>query len=116
MQQNEETRNKGGRNLVIMAVMAIVISTVLTIGSLAIYHYSGDIYLDRSRPGYLPDTEEVETEEEAREGEYSFEKAGAINKEVLNEYIKKLQVEINALNEYQNPFNDEALSDEHFGL
>lgn len=111
-----EEENKGGRNLVILALLAIVISLVLTIASLAIYHYSGDIYLDRSRPGYLPDDEEVETEEEDEEGEYSFEKGGPVTKEVLDEYLKKLEVEVKALDEYQNPFDDEALSNEHFGL
>lgn len=108
--------NKGGRNLTIMAVAAILISSALTVISLAIYHYSGDIYLDRSRPGYLPDTEEVETEDDDEEGDYDFEKSGVITKEVLDEYLKKLAVEVKALDDYQNPFNDEALSDEHFGL
>lgn len=107
---------KGGRNLVVLAAIAIMISLSLTTVSMAIYHYSGDIYLDRSRPGYLPDTEEVETEEDTEEGVYSFEKTGSITKEVLDEYLKKLQIEIDALNEYQDPFNDEALSNEHFGL
>ena len=78
----------GGRKLTILTLAAIFVSLVLTTISLAIYHYSGDIYLDRSRPGYLPDTEEVETEEEAEEGDYNFEKSGAITSEVLDEYLK----------------------------
>ena len=120
VEQSDKARvrwtTKGGRNLTILAIIAIAISTGLTVASLAIYHYSGDIYLDRSRPGYLPDTEEVETEEETEEGIYSFEKTGPITKEVLDEYLKKLQIEIDALNEYQDPFSDDALSNEHFGL
>ena len=120
MDSNKEEKSKlitkGGKKLILMAVIAIVISLSLTTVSLAIYHYSGDIYLDRSRPGYLPDDEEVETEDDTEEGDYTFEKSGAITKEVLDEYLKKLQVEVDALNEYQNPFDDEALSDEHFGL
>lgn len=107
---------RGGRNLAILAIIAIVISGGLTTVSLAIYHYSGDIYLDRSRPGYLPDTEEVAEEEDTEEGVYSFEKSGPITKDVLDEYLKKLQVEIDALDQYQDPFNDDALSDVHFGL
>jgi hypothetical protein len=83
---------------------------------LAIYHYSGDIYLDRSRPGYLPDTEEVKIEEEDEEGNYNFEKTGPINKEVLEEYLKKLQIEVDALKAYQDPFDTEALSDAQFGI
>ena len=118
MEQDSNTTwlTKGGRNLMLLAVIAIAISAGLTVTSLAIYHYSGDIYLDRSRPGYLPDTEEMETEEETEEGVYSFEKTGLITKEVLDEYLRKLQIEIDALDEYQDPFNDEALSNEHFGL
>ena len=107
---------KGGRNLTVLAVIAIFITLCLTTVSMAVYHYSGDIYLDRSRPGYLPDTEEVEDEEDTEEGIYTFEKTGPITKEVLDEYLKKLQVEIDALDEYQDPFDDNALSNEHFGL
>lgn len=114
---SEESReNSGWRNLVLMAFLAALISVGLTVISVAIYHYSGDIYLDRSRPGYLPDTEEVETEEEVEEGVYSFEKTGAVTKEVLNEYLEKMQIELEALDEYQNPFGEETLSNEHFGL
>ena len=60
--EKEERVNKGGRRLIILAAVSIFISLSLTTVSLAIYHYSGDIYLDRSRPGYLPDTEEVQDE------------------------------------------------------
>ena len=50
----------GGRNLVILGVAATVIAIITTGVSLLIYHNSGDIYLDRSRPGFLPDEEEAE--------------------------------------------------------
>lgn len=113
---NSEDNKKGGRNLMILAGVSIFITLCLTTVSLAIYHYSGDIYLDRSRPGYLPDDEEVEDEEEDEEGDYTFEKTGALTKEILEEYLKKLQIEVEALNAYQNPFDAEALSDAQFGL
>ncbi len=114
--EKEVRVNKGGRKLAVLTVIAIFISLSLTTVSLAIYHYSGDIYLDRSRPGYLPDTQEVKTEEEDEEGDYKFEKSGALTREVLDEYLKKLEIEVEALDQYQNPFDDNALSDEHFGL
>ena len=63
---DSEKTNNGGRNLVIMAIIATLLSVTMTVISLVVYHQSGDIYLDRSRPGYLPDTEEVETVEEDR--------------------------------------------------
>lgn len=106
----------GGRKLVIMAVVSIFITLSLTTVSLAIYHYSGDIYLDRSRPGYLPDNVEIKTEEEDEEGDYNFEKTGPLSDEILDEYLKKLQIEIDALNDFSNPFGDEALSDSQLGL
>lgn len=119
MENSEESRGfltKGGRRLILLAVISVFITLCLTTVSLAIYHYSGDIYLDRSRPGYLPDDEEMRDEEEDEEGDFTFEKTGPITKEVLDEYLKKLQIEVDALNDYQNPFNTEALSDEQFGL
>ena len=112
----ERARTRGGRNLTLLALISIFITFSLTTVSLAIYHYSGDIYLDRSRPGYLPDDTEVEKEEETEEGDYTFEKTGPITKEVLDEYLKKLQIEVDALNAYQNPFDEAALSDAQFGL
>ena len=115
-ENTEKGLTKGGKKLILLAAISIFITLCLTTISLAIYHYSGDIYLDRSRPGYLPDSEEVEDEEEDEEGDYTFEKSGAINKEVLDEYLKKLQIEVDALNAYQNPFGPDALSDEQFGL
>ena len=116
MENETEKTKSGARNLIILAIASIVITMGLTTVSLAIYHYSGDIYLDRSRPGFLPDTEEMEEDEEDEEGDYIFEKSGPLNAEVLDEYLEKLQIEINAINDYQNPFGAEALSDEQFGL
>ena len=115
-EENKKGLTKGGKKLILLSVISIFITLCLTTVSLAIYHYSGDIYLDRSRPGYLPDTEEVEDDEEDEEGDYTFEKTGPINDEVLEEYLKKLQIEIDALNEYQNPFGEDARSDTQFGL
>ena len=116
MDSSEENKNNGGKKLVLLCIISVFITLCLTTISLAIYHYSGDIYLDRSRPGYLPDNEEVKEEVEDEEGDYDFAKSGPINKEVLEEYLKKLQIEIDALDDYQNPFDADALSDSQFGL
>ena len=86
-----------------------------TIVSLVIYHNSGDIYLDRSRPGFLPDEEEIEEESEKEEA-YDFEKSGPINKEVLEEYLENIQMEVDAIDAYERPFNEERLSDKRFGI
>lgn len=108
---------KGGRNLIIMGVAACLIAIVVTGISLAIYHNSGDIYLDRSRPGYLPDTEEIKQEEEGKkEEEYNFSNTGKITAEVLEEYLQKLEKEVEALDSYSTSFGAEPLSDEQLGI
>lgn len=107
---------KGARNLTILGIASVIVATALTSVSLAIYHYSGDIYLDRSRPGFMPDEEEVKQEEETEEGEYSFDKSGPVTKEILEEYLEKLKVELEALDEYKEPFGSEALSGERLGF
>ena len=106
---------KGGRNLVILGVASVLIAIATTGISLAWYHNSGDIYLDRSRPGYLPDKEEIEKEEVIEE-EYEFSKGGLITEEVLDEYIEKLKIEVKALDVYETPFDSQALSNEKLGI
>ena len=105
----------GGRNLVILGIVSTVIALVATGVSLLIYHNSGDIYLDRSRPGYLPDEEEIEDEGE-KEEEYVFEKSGKLTVEVVEEYLEKLKTEIKAIDAYESPFNESVLSDERLGI
>lgn len=106
----------GGRNLVVLGVVTTVIAIVTTGVSLLIYHNSGDIYLDRSRPGYLPDEEEIEGEGERVEEEYVFEKTGKLTMNVIEEYLEKLKVEVKAIDEYERPFNEDVLSDEWLGI
>ena len=105
----------GGRNLVILGIASVVIAFLTTGVSLALYHNSGDIYLDRSRPGYLPDEEEIEQDDNV-EDEYVFDRTGTINDAVLEEYAENLQNEIEAIEAYKNPFSADALSDERLGI
>ncbi|MBR3132065.1 hypothetical protein IKG33_01490 [Candidatus Saccharibacteria bacterium] len=114
-EQKEKKYTKGGWNLLVLGIIAIVIATATTGVSLMIYHNSGDIYLDRSRPGFLPDEEEIE-EEEVKEEEYNFSKTGKMSAEVVNEYLKNLEEEVKAIDDYEKPFEKEALSDEHLGI
>ena len=64
IEKNDENKKMepGGRNLVLLGVLATLIAVITTGVSLMLYHNSGDIYLDRSRPGFLPDEEEAEDE------------------------------------------------------
>ena len=104
----------GGRNLVLLGVASIVVSMATTGVSLAIYHNSGDIYLDRSRPGYLPDEQEIE--EEDKQEQYIFDKTGKITMEVIDEYLERLQVDVRAIDAYEKPFDGNVLSDEKLGI
>ena len=106
----------GARNLVILGVVATLIAITTTTIGLAIYHLSGDIYLDRSRPGYLPDEAEVEEEAEAQPEEYNFEKSGKIDAATLKEYLEHLSEELNAVDGYKNPYSSAPISDEHLGI
>lgn len=118
MEENKrpkEKMNRGRWNLVILGVVATVIAVVTTGVSLIVYHNSGDIYLDRSRPGFLPDEEEIEEETEDDE-EYTFSKTGSIDLTVLEEYLKELQMEIEAVDANEKPFEEKVLSDENLGI
>ncbi len=107
--------NRGGRNLIILGIVSALIALTTTGVSLALYHNSGDIYLDRSRPGYLPDEEEIE-QDDGKEEDYEFSKSGSVTKDVIDEYLDKLEEEIKALDAYEAPFSAQALSDEKLGL
>lgn len=107
---------RGGKNLALLGLASILVAAVTTGISLAIYHNSGDIYLDRSRPGYLPDEEEIEEENGKKEEEYSFSGYGKIKIEDINEYIEKLKIEIDAIDSYKNPFGEDGLSDKKMGI
>lgn len=113
--KNNRKMTRGGWNLTILGVVSTVIAVVLTGVSLLIYHNSGDIYLDRSRPGYLPDEEEIKEEGE-KEEEYVFDKSGALNAAVIEEYLTRLDIEVKALDVYDGPFDGDVLSDERLGI
>ncbi len=114
---SEKKRILGGRNLVLLGAASILVACVTVGVSLLIYHNSGDIYLDRSRPGYLPDEDEIEEVEENEGKEvYSFEKSGPLSSEILNEYLKEFEAEVKAIDSYEKPFDEEVLSDEHLGI
>jgi hypothetical protein len=105
----------GARNLLILGIVSTVIAVATTGVSLAIYHNNGDIYLDRSRPGFLPDEDEIE-QDDKKEEDYTFNTQGKITQEVIDEYLEKMQVEIDAINSFEDPFGEKPLSDENLGI
>ena len=107
----------GSRNLVLLGLFATLIALMTTSVALAIYHNSGDIYLDRSRPGFLPDEEEIEQiEQEPEDKEYEFDKNTKLTNDDIDEFLKNLKTEINAINAYEKPFSSDVLSDERLGI
>ena len=117
MTKENKKMEKGARNLVILGLLSTLIATATTGVTLAIYHNSGDIYLDRSRPGFLPDEEEIEQDEKTPEvEEYEFQKDVVLDNEKIDDYLKHLQDEINSVNVYEKPFGSDVLSDEHLGI
>ena len=109
--------SQGGRNLVLLGVGAVLIAFLTTFVALKIYHDSGDIYLDRSRPGFLPEKEEAEAEAERHSDDFEFSSSGPITNEVIDEYLENLKQEINRLNDFSaEPFGPAPLSNEALGF
>lgn len=105
----------GAKNLLILGSASVAIAVLTTTVSLKIYHDSGDIYLDRSRPGFLP--EEAENEHDKDDTVYTFPDAGKITSEVLEEYLQNLRIELDRLNDYSSePYASTPLSDSSLGI
>ena len=108
----------GARNLVLLGLASILIAVMTTSVALAIYHNSGDIYLDRSRPGYLPDEQEIEKDEDKKDDveEYDFSRDGVVDEAGLGEFLKYLNEEVKAIDEFEKPFSSEVLTDDYLGI
>lgn len=107
--------SRGGRNLLILGISSIVITVVTTTISLTIYYLSGDIYLDRSRPGYLPDEEEV-IENTTETNNYSFSDSGPLDYDTITEYLKELKKVNGRLDGFPDAFSPSPLSNESLGI
>lgn len=106
----------GSRNLILLGVGSTLIAVLSTTISLFLYHDSGDIYLDRSRPGFLPEKEEAKEEKDENK-DYSFPDSGSISEKDLDEYLKNLDLELKRLETYSaDPFSLDSLSDDSLGL
>ena len=99
----------GGRNLIILCLGSITIALITT--SVSLYFYSkGDIYIDRSRPGYISEDEKHNTDDDVQE-KYSNE--GDITKKTLTEYIEELDRVSERINASKNDFGPDPLSDDN---
>ena len=103
----------GGRNLMILGFSAAVIALLSTAASLQIYRSTGDIYLDRSRPGYISEGEKHSEEDDQKE---SFSNEGGIDQKAVDEYLKELDKVMGRISEASDDFSSEALTDESLGI
>ena len=106
---------RGGRNLAILGGAALLITVATTSASLLIYRNSGDIYLDRSRPGYLPDEEEAQ-QDPAASTNFNFPDNGPLDKNELESYLKELDAVNTRLRALVDPYSATPLSDESLGI
>lgn len=105
--------SSGGKRLIILGLAAIAIATITSSVSLALYRLSGDIYLDRSRPGFLPEEEEIE---EKVEETYKVSEYGEINKDTVTEFTTEYKKQLDYIDSYEDPFSTEVLSDKSLGF
>lgn len=107
--------SSGGRNLMRLGLIATIITILTTSISLVIYHNSGDIYLDRSRPGFLPEKHEVKHDDEP-EKNYSFPESGNLDSKTLEEFRENFKKTLEEAKKIKDPFSAENLSDNFVGL
>lgn len=109
------TMSRGSINLGLLGAAAIIFATATTLVSLKIYHDSGDIYLDRSRPGYLPDKDEAADQTETNPN-FVYADTGEINTDELQEYLRELQLLNQRLDKLTDPYGPAPLSNESLGI
>ena len=112
-EEEKEEQQNGGRNLCILGLGALIIAIITTSISLKIYHDTGDIYLDRSRPGYIFEDEKHSEKDDVKE---SFSSDGDINTEALDEYLESLNKMCQKVDEYGEDFANDSLSDLQLGI
>lgn len=103
----------GGRNLMILGIGATVIALISTTVSLWIYRGTGDIYLDRSRPGYIAKDEKRDDDEE---GDEDFSSEGEITQDVLDSYLEEIDSISGRIRARENSFATDQLSDDALGI
>lgn len=101
--------SNGGKNLLLLGIGSILIAGTTTAISIAIYHYSGDIYLDRSRPGFLPDEDE-EKDDSRQNTKYIFPDSGPVDASALDEYLEEIKSPLDDLTQLSDPFPQDPLS------
>ena len=108
---------RGGRNLVLLGIGAVALAIISTSLSLWVYYETGDIYIDRSRPGFLPEKTEIESETPTTDdSEYTLDSNGSLNDDTIKDYLNHLQDEIDKLDAIEDTFSSTPLTDESLGI
>ncbi len=107
---------KGGRNLAIFGIAAILIALTTSGVSLAVYHITGDIYLDRSRPGFIPEGGDDDTKPETTDPSAIFPPDGTLTEKDIDTYLKNLDTLIQDITADPGAFSDEDLTDTALGI
>lgn len=102
--------SKGFRNMIVLISGAIVIALATVSISLSIYYNSGDVFLDRSRPGYIP-TNPDEYQSEAPKTDYKMSESGELTPADLKDYLDNINIENLDINSVSDPFSADVLSD-----
>ncbi len=113
---NEDQEPKtihGGRNLIILGFSVAVIAIISTAISLHIYRETGDVYLDRSRPGYIFEDEKHDTDDDKKE---LFSADGEVDASVLDQYLKEFDTVMDRIEDASNDFSPEPISNESLSI
>ncbi len=111
--EEEKVSTHGGRNLLILGIAAIAIAATTTTVSLFIYRATGDIYLDRSRPGFIAEGEKHNEEDDSRE---EFSSEGSMNQAAFDEYLEELDLLTGRIDGSDDSFASDPLSDDSLGI
>jgi len=118
IQPTEETkapRLNGRYRLAIFGVVAILIALVTSGVSLFVYTVSGDIYLDRSRPGFISDNDSSFENDETSQTNV-FPPDGPITVGTIDDYLRKLDTLVQDITSDSTAFSSDALSDEALNI
>lgn len=115
MNPEQPVVNNSARNLIIFGIVAIVLAVISAGVSLFIYSATGDIYLDRSRPGFIADGETNSDDDEANQDNV-FSPDGTVTSEDLDEYLEKLDAITREISSDPEVFSDVDLSDEALNI
>lgn len=113
----KKPKNLGGHNLTILGISAALIALFSTSLSLFIYHETGDIYIDRSRPGFISKEDDTEEGPDDDIVVNDFSAEGAIDAKVIDDYLSDFDQKVRtSINKYSDAFSPDALSDDALDL